>query len=92
MRRGSTSTGPTSNRGNRRSVELARARRRHSAAEVERLEREIVIRKQAAQIAAKADAAFAEKAAARAEYLGRELLPSFVATDTSTCASGRQAA
>ena len=50
----------------------------HSAAEVERLEREIVIRKQAAQIAAKANAAFAEKAAARAEYLGRELLPSFV--------------
>ena len=50
----------------------------HSATEVERLEREIVVRKQAAQIAAKADAAFARKAAARAEYVGRELLPSFV--------------
>ena len=49
-----------------------------SKAEVERLEREIIIRKQAAQIAAKADAAFVRKAAARAEYLGRELLPAFV--------------
>ncbi|MCY3802224.1 MAG: AAA family ATPase [Chloroflexi bacterium] len=49
-----------------------------SRAEVERLEREIIIRRQAAQIAAKADAAFVRKAAARAEYLGRELLPTFV--------------
>ena len=49
-----------------------------SRAEVERLEREIIIRKQGAQIAAKADAAFVRKAAARAEYLGRELLPAFV--------------
>ncbi len=50
----------------------------HSTAEVERLEREIIVRKQAAQIANKADAAFVRKAAARAEYLGRELLPAFV--------------
>ncbi len=50
----------------------------HATAEVERLEREIIIRKQAAQIATKADAAFVRKAAARAEYVGRELLPAFV--------------
>jgi hypothetical protein len=45
---------------------------------VERLERESAVRRQAARIAAKADAGVVRKAAARAEYLGRELLPSFV--------------
>lgn len=49
-----------------------------SATEVERLERETTIRQQAAQIAAKADAGVVRQTAARAEYVGRELLPEFV--------------